>query len=161
MEKTQTRLQPSQCVQSPTRTDNTGFPVLQLALIVGMEGSMSFLKVTFLPQHLWIHLLLVKHPSESVLSTSQILSLPVSSLLSLELNCLNCKLPILSFTLSLFPTLIPAPGSGSLLAPRGTAWLYPPGSLPRQLPKSGSNSASVSKIPLGTAEILSSCCFLY
>lgn len=46
-----------------------GFPVLQLALIVGMEGSMSFLNATFLPQHLCAHLLLVKHPSDSVLST--------------------------------------------------------------------------------------------
>lgn len=160
MEKTQTRLQLTQCVQSPTRTGNTGgFPVLQLALIVGMEGSRSFLKATFLPQHLWAHLLLVKHASESVLSTSQILSLPVASLLSLDLNCLTYKLPILSFTPSLFPTLISAPGSGSLLAQRGTVWSYFPGSLPSQLPKPGSNSAS--KIPLGTAEILSSCCFLY
>lgn len=126
MEKTQTRLQLTQCVQSPTRTGNTGgFPVLQLALIVGMEGSRSFLKATFLPQHLWAHLLLVKHASESVLSTSQILSLPVASLLSLDLNCLTYKLPILSFTPSLFPTLISAPGSGSLLAQRGTVWSYP------------------------------------
>lgn len=66
-----------------------GFPVLHLALIVDMEGSMSSLKVTFLPQHLWAHLLLVKHTSESVLSTSQILSLPVASLLPLDLNCLT------------------------------------------------------------------------
>lgn len=138
-----------------------GLPSAPAGSDCGMEGSMSFLKATFLPQLLWAHLLLVKHPSESVLSTSQILSLPVASLLSLDMNCLTWKLPSCPPRHHFSRHWSQPLG----LAPCWHKGAQPEHSLPREPPQSAPQAwlqicFSVSKIPLGTAEVLSSCCFL-
>lgn len=153
--KTQTRLQPTRCAQGPTRTGTLGLHSASAASDGGCGGQRG-LPDSHIPPTAPVGPSLLAKPV-SVLSTSQIPSLPGASLLSLDLNCLTCKLPILSSTPSLLP-LIPAPGPGSLLAQRGTAWTCPPQGVS---PLSWLQMCySVSKIPLGTAAIRSSCCLL-
>lgn len=157
--KTQTRLQPTRCARSPTRTGTLGLRSASAASDGG-RGGQHGLPESHIPPPAPVGPSSAGQTSESVLSTSQILPLPGASLLSLDLNCLTCTLPILSSTPSLFP-LIPALG----LAPCWHKGAQPGHALPRESPHSAPQAwlqicYSVSKIPLGAAEILSSCCLL-
>lgn len=131
--------QPTQCVQSPTRTANAGAPQCfsWLWLWVWGEYELPELPERHIPSTALVFCL----SNTSV----RIFSAPHKFFLWQWLHCvfgsalsnLQIAHPVL------LPTLIPAPGPGSLLAQRGTAWSYPPQGASQDSSPSWFNSASL------------------
>lgn len=158
--KTQTRLQPTQCVQSPTRTGNAGasqcFSWLWLWVWRGVELPESHIPSTA-----------PVGPSSACQTPqwecSQLLpdSFPASGFAAVfgsELSNLQTAHPVLH------PITSPHWSQPLGLAPCWHRGAHPVHALPREPPHSAPQAwlqicYSVSKIPLGTAGILSSCCF--